>query len=113
MQKQLKRTFAIYAAISVAVLGGATIAAARQGVVTFPLYQGGSGSVDLSSWGSGEAKEVDSKSIGERVMKKLRELDEVAYVRFASVYQSFEDLEDLKTVRDAVDYVHAKLEAGG
>jgi transcriptional repressor NrdR len=32
-----------------------------------------------------EAKEVRSQEIGERVMRKLRELDEVAYVRFASV----------------------------
>jgi transcriptional regulator NrdR family protein len=33
-------------------------------------------------------KEVEPASIGERVMPKLRELDEVAYVRFASVYRS-------------------------
>src|ERR1019366_5624632 len=37
----------------------------------------------------GEAKEVASKEIGERVMRILRELDEVAFVRFASVYRSF------------------------
>jgi transcriptional repressor NrdR len=41
-----------------------------------------------------EAKEVASKEIGERVMRKLRELDEVAYVRFASVYRSFRDIEE-------------------
>ena len=41
----------------------------------------------------GEAKEVDSKEIGERVMRLLREVDEVAYVRFASVYRSFRDIE--------------------
>jgi len=70
MQKQLKRTVAIYAAIAVAVLGGATIAAARQGVVTFPLYQGGTGSVDLSAWGSGEAKEVDKPVlVGSRAIR--------------------------------------------
>ncbi len=38
--------------------------------------------------------EVNSKEIGERVMKHLRGLDEVAYVRFASVYRSFKDLSD-------------------
>jgi transcriptional repressor NrdR len=38
--------------------------------------------------------EVDSKEIGERVMAHLRGLDEVAYVRFASVYRSFKDLSD-------------------
>ena len=37
-------------------------------------------------------KEVSSTSIGEEVMKRLPELDEVAYVRFASVYRSFRDI---------------------
>ena len=37
-------------------------------------------------------KEVSSKVIGELVMEKLKTLDEVAYVRFASVYRSFTDL---------------------
>lgn len=37
-------------------------------------------------------REVDSASIGELVMKKLKTLDEVAYVRFASVYRQFKDL---------------------
>ncbi|MGQ9604416.1 MAG: transcriptional regulator NrdR [bacterium] len=36
--------------------------------------------------------EVTSSEIGERVMKYLRDLDEVAYVRFASVYRHFEDI---------------------
>lgn len=37
-------------------------------------------------------KEVSSSTIGEVVMNRLREMDEVAYVRFASVYRSFKDL---------------------
>ncbi len=37
-------------------------------------------------------KEVSSTQIGEEVMKRLSRLDEVAYVRFASVYRSFKDL---------------------
>ncbi len=37
-------------------------------------------------------REVDSREIGERVIKKLYETDEVAYVRFASVYRSFADV---------------------
>lgn len=37
-------------------------------------------------------KEVKSKDIGEIVMKSLRRLDEVAYVRFASVYRQFRDV---------------------
>jgi transcriptional repressor NrdR len=39
-------------------------------------------------------KEVDSSVIGERVMQRLRELDQVAYVRFASVYRSFKDIHE-------------------
>ncbi len=38
-------------------------------------------------------KEVSSKEIGELVMKKLYGLDDVAYVRFASVYRQFKDVE--------------------
>ena len=41
-------------------------------------------------------REVDSRRLGEMVMEELRKLDKVAYIRFASVYQSFEDLADLK-----------------
>lgn len=37
-------------------------------------------------------KEVSSRFIGDLVMDELRQLDEVAYVRFASVYRSFEDV---------------------
>jgi transcriptional repressor NrdR len=38
--------------------------------------------------------EVESRLLGELVMQQLRELDEVAYVRFASVYRQFKDLRD-------------------
>jgi transcriptional repressor NrdR len=38
-------------------------------------------------------REVPSKQIGERIMQHLRKLDEVAYVRFASVYRQFRDAE--------------------
>jgi len=37
-------------------------------------------------------KEIYSSEIGERVMYKLQELDEIAYVRFASVYRQFKDI---------------------
>jgi transcriptional repressor NrdR len=39
-------------------------------------------------------KEVSSLKIGEMVLKKLRDLDEVAYVRFASVYRQFRDVSE-------------------
>lgn len=44
----------------------------------------------------GMGKEVESKVIGEDVMDALKELDEVAYIRFASVYRHFKDLESFK-----------------
>jgi len=47
-------------------------------------------------------REVDSKDIGEMIMEKLAGLDEVAYVRFASVYRQFRDvnqfMDELKTM---------------
>jgi transcriptional repressor NrdR len=46
--------------------------------------------------------EVPSRAIGEMVVDKLRDLDGVAYVRFASVYRSFTDLEDLKREVDGL-----------
>jgi transcriptional repressor NrdR len=46
--------------------------------------------------------EVPSSRIGLLAMEKLREIDQIAYIRFASVYQSFEDLEDLKREVDSL-----------
>ena len=42
-------------------------------------------------------KEMDSSIIGEYVMEQLRDLDDVAYVRFASVYRQFTDAESFKS----------------
>lgn len=44
---------------------------------------------------SGE-REIQSRTVGEQVMKELRDLDEVAFVRFASVYRSFKDLNEFR-----------------
>jgi transcriptional repressor NrdR len=53
--------------------------------------------------GVGE-REVRSTVIGEEVMRRLQELDEVAYVRFASVYRSFHDIaEFMSELKDLVD----------
>ena len=41
-----------------------------------------------------QEREVSTKQIGELVMDKLRKLDEIAYVRFASVYRAFKDKRD-------------------
>lgn len=40
--------------------------------------------------------EIQSKSLGEEVAKHLKQLDKVAYIRFASVYREFADIEDFK-----------------
>src|SRR5580692_4270473 len=45
-------------------------------------------------------REVPARVIGELVMEELRHLDEVAYVRFASVYRSFQDVEAFRTEID-------------
>ena len=47
-------------------------------------------------------REVSSNRIGELVMRELKKLDKVAYVRFASVYRSFEDIDEFKTLVDEV-----------
>ncbi len=39
-------------------------------------------------------REIETRAIGELVMERLRELDKVAYVRFASVYRKFEDIDE-------------------
>jgi transcriptional repressor NrdR len=44
--------------------------------------------------------EVSSEAIGEMVMENLRELDDVAYVRFASVYRNFREAKDFEAVLD-------------
>ena len=56
---------------------------------------------------SKEDKEIPSRVIGEFVMEKLKDLDAVAYVRFASVYREFKDvdtfMDELKKVLDKED----------
>ena len=48
---------------------------------------------DLLALGTAE---VPSSAIGESVLRQLKALDEVAYIRFASVYRQFQDIEDLR-----------------
>lgn len=49
-----------------------------------------------------DGNEIPSTTIGDEIMKRLRELDAVAYIRFASVYHSFSDIDKL---REAVEEV--------
>ncbi|KAB7622763.1 transcriptional regulator NrdR [Alkalilimnicola sp. S0819] len=52
--------------------------------------------------GSGE-RELPARQLGEWVMDELRELDQVAYVRFASVYRSFQDVSAFREVIDGLE----------
>jgi transcriptional repressor NrdR len=47
---------------------------------------------------SSAQREVKSEKIGELVMRELKRLDKVAYIRFASVYRSFEDVDEFAEV---------------
>ena len=47
-------------------------------------------------------REVQSTRLGELVMRELKKLDKVAYIRFASVYRNFEDIDEFKTLVDEV-----------
>ena len=57
--------------------------------------------------------EVPSSRVGQLAMARLREIDQIAYIRFASVYQSFDDLEDLKREVDALYASHGNVKHGG
>lgn len=48
-------------------------------------------------------RELPSRRLGEVVMNELRELDQVAYVRFASVYRSFQDLNEFRSEIDRLE----------
>ncbi|HUW97222.1 MAG TPA: transcriptional regulator NrdR [Acidiferrobacter sp.] len=63
--------------------------------------------VRRSLLGSGE-REIASRQIGEWIMEQLRDLDKVAYVRFASVYRSFQDL---NAFREEVERLEDEAEA--
>ncbi|MBL7217097.1 MAG: transcriptional repressor NrdR [Desulfobacteraceae bacterium] len=55
-------------------------------------------------------KEIDSSEIGERVISKLKEWDEVAYVRFASVYRQFKDINEFMSELEEI--LKARQEKG-
>jgi len=56
--------------------------------------------------------EVPTTFVGELVIDRLRDLDEVAYIRFASVYRAFRDMDDLKEELAALEQNRAQTEAG-
>ena len=48
-------------------------------------------------------REINAREVGEEVMAELRQLDQVAYIRFASVYRSFQDIDEF---RAEIDRLH-------
>lgn len=64
--------------------------------------------IELDLYGQFD-REVGSKIIGEMVMKELRELDQVAYVRFASVYREFKDAADFVDALQPFDQKEGEL----
>jgi transcriptional repressor NrdR len=58
-------------------------------------------------------REVPSRQVGELVMEELRHLDEVAYVRFASVYRSFQDVEAFRETIDGLRRQRRRREPAG
>jgi transcriptional repressor NrdR len=50
------------------------------------------------------SNEVPSTAVGELVLAKLKEIDQVAYIRFASVYREFRDLDDWRREMAALDH---------
>ena len=53
-------------------------------------------------------KEIPSSQLGELVMRELRKLDKIAYIRFASVYRSFEDVSEFREVLDEISLPAAR-----
>ena len=57
-------------------------------------------------------REIQSRALGDIVMKELREIDEIAFVRYASVYRRFQDIEEfekeIETLRDTPTEADAK-----
>ena len=75
------------------ILTGIQIACAKRPITTEAIEEQVSG-IERELYHRG-SREVTSREIGEMVMQNLRSLDEVAYIRFATIYRRFADVEDL------------------
>jgi len=80
-------------------LKGSMRLALRKRPVSEEAIDGAIGRIEERLRALGE-KEIPSSQIGEVVMRELRKLDKVAYIRFASVYRSFEDVSEFRDVLD-------------
>ena len=75
------------------ILAGIQTACAKRPIETEAIEELVSG-IESELYHRG-SREVTSREIGEMVMRNLRRLDEVAYIRFATIYRQFADVEDL------------------
>lgn len=84
------------------IVGGIQIACAKRPIPTEATEELVSG-IESELYHRG-SREVTSREIGEMVMLNLRRLDEVAYIRFATIYRRFADVEDLADeIQDLLD----------
>jgi transcriptional repressor NrdR len=79
-------------------MGGIRVACAKRPVAAADIERM-VGEIEAELQQLGKA-EVPSRLVGDRVIRKLKELDEVAYIRYAIVYLR---LDDLESVRDEID----------
>ena len=75
------------------ILNGIQIACAKRPIATESIEELVSG-IESELYHRGN-REVTSREIGEMVMRNLRQLDEVAYIRFATIYRKFADVDEL------------------
>jgi transcriptional repressor NrdR len=92
-------------------LKGSMMLALRKRPVSAEALEGAIEAIEARLRQSGD-KEVDSTQLGEWVMRELRKLDKVAYVRFASVYRSFDDVSEFVAAIKETGKAAAKKDGG-
>ncbi|MDH3715530.1 MAG: transcriptional regulator NrdR [Gammaproteobacteria bacterium] len=83
-------------------LRGGLVRALEKRPVPIDAVEAAIGRIKHAALAHGE-REIPSRMIGEWVMEELRRLDQVAYIRFASVYRSFEDVHAFREVIDRLE----------
>jgi transcriptional repressor NrdR len=78
------------------------ITACEKRPVSLALLEDAADEIERALHSSSE-REVSSGEIGEMVIRKLKELDQVAYIRFASVYRQFEDVTQFKELVEVLE----------
>ena len=80
-----------------AKLSGSLHLALRKRPVSAQAVEAAIGRIEDKLLSSGD-REVPSERLGELVMRELKKIDKIAYIRFASVYRSFEDIDEFADV---------------